>query len=75
MGIPHLTASLSPFAERCTLDGSQIVIDGPALAFHITNLCQVALRTSSPFSQPTYAMLGDTAVAWLDHLEAHSISV
>ncbi len=75
MGIPRLTSYLRPYAELCQLDGSQVVIDGPALAFHIIHLCRLALGTDGPSSEPTYALLGQTAVDWLDLLQAHGIMV
>ena len=75
MGIPHLTTTLQPFARREALNGKTVVIDGPAFAYHIIYLCELASRPIGPLTQPSPALLGETALAWLDMLERHKISV
>ncbi|TQN72655.1 hypothetical protein CSHISOI_02828 [Colletotrichum shisoi] len=39
MGIPHLLNHLSPYGVLGPLDSDRVVIDGPALAYHIYHLC------------------------------------
>ena len=75
MGIPHLITTLQPFAERGKLDGKKVVIDGPGFAYHIIHLCERAARPVMPLTQPSSALLGQTALAWLAKLETHSIRV
>jgi 3-dehydroquinate dehydratase len=61
MGIPRLLTTLEPYAAQGSLDDASIVVDGPALAYHILNICR-----RNGFNQPSYDVLGQTAVAWLD---------
>ncbi|KAK7417045.1 hypothetical protein QQX98_004806 [Neonectria punicea] len=63
MGIPHLISTLEPFAVHGPLDDKAVVIDGPALAYHILYICN-----RNGVVLPSYQLLGDTAVAWLDEL-------
>ncbi|KAK4236375.1 XPG domain containing-domain-containing protein [Achaetomium macrosporum] len=75
MGIPQLKRHLEPYAERSFIEPGNVVLDGPALAYHILNLCSRTTRKSSPFEQPSYQLLGKTAVAWLDRIQACGLSV
>jgi len=75
MGIPHLTRTLAPYADWAVLDNSQIVVDGPGLAYHVIHLCTRHYRSSNPFNQPPYDALARTAIAWLDNLQSRNISV
>ncbi|GKT59488.1 DNA replication initiation factor CDC45 [Colletotrichum tofieldiae] len=70
MGIPHLLNHLSPYGVLGPIDGDRVVIDGPALAYHIYHLC-----TRSTSGLPSYGLLGRTALAWLDKLTSHDISI
>ncbi|EFQ30613.1 hypothetical protein CGRA01v4_12627 [Colletotrichum graminicola] len=70
MGIPHLLKHLSPYGVLGPIDGDRVVIDGPALAYHIYHLC-----TRSTSGVPSYDLLGRTALAWLDKLTDHDISI
>ncbi|KAK1989292.1 XPG domain containing-domain-containing protein [Colletotrichum cereale] len=70
MGIPHLLNHLSPYGVSGPIDGDRVVIDGPALAYHIYHLC-----TRSSSGLPSYDLLGKTALAWLDKLTDHDISI
>ncbi|KAI7764769.1 hypothetical protein LZL87_003974 [Fusarium oxysporum] len=63
MGIPRLIPTLEPYVVHGSLNDEHIVIDGPALAYHILYICN---RHGIP--QPSYKLLGETAVAWLDEL-------
>lgn len=63
MGIPHLITTLEPLAVRGSLENEDIVIDGPALAFHILSICR-----RNRIAQPDYELLGRTAVLWLGEL-------
>lgn len=69
MGIPHLISTLEPYAAHEVLqDGDRIVIDGPALAYHILYICNRGGQV-----QPSYETLGKTALAWLDELTNRGI--
>ncbi|KAM5386732.1 hypothetical protein ACJZ2D_000025 [Fusarium nematophilum] len=70
MGIPHLISTLEPFAVHGVLDGNHVVIDGPALAYHILYICN-----RHGVTQPSYQLLGDTTIAWLDELVRRCVSV
>ena len=68
MGIPRLISTLEPYAVHQVLDNKSVVIDGPALAYHILYICN---RHGIP--QPSYKILGKTAVAWLDELTQRNV--
>ncbi|KAF7542773.1 hypothetical protein G7Z17_g11288 [Cylindrodendrum hubeiense] len=70
MGIPHLISTLEPFAVHGLLENESVVIDGPALAYHILYICN-----RNGVVLPSYQLLGDTAVAWLDELTSRGVSV
>ena len=70
MGIPHLTSTLEPYAVHGVLDNDRVVIDGPALAYHILHICN-----RHGIVQPSYQLLGDTTIAWLDELVSRGVSV
>ncbi|KAI8283463.1 hypothetical protein K4K60_002714 [Colletotrichum sp. SAR11_57] len=70
MGIPHLIHHLAPYGVLAPVDGDRVVIDGPALAYHIYHLC-----TRSSTGLPSYQLLSDTTIAWLDKLTSHNISI
>lgn len=73
MGIPRLRQLLEPYAEEVDLKGRDIVIDGPALVYHILSLCQ--RHATSLFDLPSYNLLGQTAVRWLDELSKSGANV
>jgi len=75
MGIPHLKRHLEPYAQRGAIAPCDVVVDGPAFAYHILNLCQRKTLRSSPFELPSYEVLGRTAIAWLDRIEEGGLSV
>lgn len=68
MGIPRLRQLLEPYTKRIELEDQRVVIDGPGLAYHIFSLCQARAPSGSLFDQPSYTLLGETAVTWLDDL-------
>lgn len=70
MGIPHLISTLEPYAAHGVLDDDRVVIDGPALAYHILYICN-----RHGITQPSYQLLGDTTITWLDALASHGVSV
>ncbi|KAH7163616.1 XPG domain containing-domain-containing protein [Dactylonectria estremocensis] len=70
MGIPHLITTLEPFAVHDHLENQSLVIDGPALAYHILYICN-----RNGVVLPSYQLLGDTAVAWLDELTGRGMSI
>lgn len=75
MGIPGLKRHLQPFAVSVDLENRRVIIDGPALAYHILYLCLAKASRSSPFELPPYSLLGETVVAWLDQLQRCGVSV
>ncbi|EGS21374.1 uncharacterized protein CTHT_0032290 [Thermochaetoides thermophila DSM 1495] len=75
MGIPQLKKHLEPHAERKVIEPCKAVVDGPSLAYHILGLCCRQTRRTSPFEQPTYDLLGRTAISWLNAIEECGISV
>ncbi|KAK3306679.1 XPG domain containing-domain-containing protein [Chaetomium strumarium] len=75
MGIPQFKRHLEPYAERALIEPCNVVLDGPALAYHILNLCSRTRRKGSPLEQPSYQLLGKTAVAWLHRIQACGLSV
>jgi hypothetical protein len=70
MGIPNLLSTLEPFAQPSQLDNRHVAIDGPALAYHILHKC-----TANGFLEPSYELLGRSAIAWLDTLARHNVIV
>ncbi|KAK0735838.1 XPG domain containing-domain-containing protein [Apiosordaria backusii] len=75
MGIPHLKRNLEPYAERGPIEPCNVVVDGPALAYHVLNLASRTTIKTSPFEQPPYELLGRTAIAWLDNMEECGLTV
>ncbi|CCT73482.1 uncharacterized protein FFB20_13745 [Fusarium fujikuroi] len=70
MGIPRLIPTLEPYVVHGGLNNEHVVIDGPALAYHILYICN---RQGIP--QPSYKLLGETTVAWLDELTRRGVGV
>ncbi|KAL5605465.1 hypothetical protein FOVSG1_005612 [Fusarium oxysporum f. sp. vasinfectum] len=70
MGIPRLIPTLEPYVVHGLLNNEHVVIDGPALAYHILYICN---RHGIP--QPSYKLLGETAVAWLDELTRRGVGI
>ncbi|OCK73667.1 hypothetical protein K432DRAFT_312287 [Lepidopterella palustris CBS 459.81] len=74
MGIPRLTSSLEPFAERIQFSSNDsgapksAVIDGPGLAFHICNQ-SLGYRTDLARASPSYAELSSRVVQWVRQLQ------
>ncbi|KAK0714989.1 XPG domain containing-domain-containing protein [Lasiosphaeris hirsuta] len=75
MGIPHLRRLIEPYGERKPIRPSYVTIDGPALAYHILKVCSRKTLKTSPFEQPSYKLLGETAIAWLDQIGAYGLYV
>lgn len=75
MGIPHLRKHLEPYAQRGAIQPSNLVIDGPALAYHILNLCRIKTIKNSPFEQPTYELLSRTTLEWLDRIRVCGLTM
>jgi hypothetical protein len=73
MGIPRLRQLLEPYAEEVDLKGRDIVIDGPGLAYHV--LYDNRKPATSLFSLPTYSVLGEAAIRWLDELTKSGANV
>ncbi|CAF3513846.1 unnamed protein product [Fusarium graminearum] len=70
MGIPRLISTLEPYVVHGILDNESIVIDGPALAYHVLYICN---RHGIP--QPSYNVLGETTIAWLDALVERGVNI
>ncbi len=79
MGVPRLLTTLSPFGDEKPIDGARVIIDGPALAYHVANLCManplMAAQRNHPLDVPTYDQLATVAVAWLDALRAQNVEM
>ncbi|SPQ23661.1 daea0fe1-be1e-4288-aa7d-a1c1cdc0f56d [Thermothielavioides terrestris] len=75
MGIPQFKRHLEPYTQRAAIEPGDVVLDGPALAYHVLALCSRATRKTSPFEQPSYELLGKVAVAWLEKIQACGLSV
>lgn len=76
MGIRGLAACLRHYATYGLLDGSSVVIDGPSMAYFVFN----RWREKSPgvhsvLDLPSYTVLGDLAISWLDELRNHNVSI
>ncbi|EGR52107.1 uncharacterized protein TRIREDRAFT_55052 [Trichoderma reesei QM6a] len=70
MGIPHLITTLESYASHEILQHQDVVIDGPALAYHVLHLC----RTQGA-SQPSYSLLSQVVIEWLDRLEDQQVTI
>ncbi|KAG8428129.1 hypothetical protein J3459_006027 [Metarhizium acridum] len=70
MGISHLYTTLRPLATWAALENEAVVIDGPALAYHILHICR-----ASGIQQPSYALLNRVTVSWLDSLCRHNVLI
>lgn len=77
MGIPHLITHLRPFASTKDLEGQSVVIDGPGLAYHVWHICLASNpRARNPFeAAPSYKVIGDTVLQWLDELRNSNVSM
>ncbi|EFX04368.1 DNA replication initiation factor cdc45 [Grosmannia clavigera kw1407] len=79
MGVPKLLATLTPYGDRRPLEAEQVVIDGPALAYHAASLCQAvpqpAAALSHTFDQATSSQLGQAALVWLDELRGRGNTI
>ena len=76
MGVPHLKRHLQPYAVTGSIINSRdVIVDGPALAYHVLHLCSRRDSGNGPLEQPSYALLGRTTVAWLDKLTACGCSM
>ncbi|KAM7216009.1 XPG domain containing domain containing protein [Rhypophila decipiens] len=74
MGIPRLKRILEPHAERTKVSQSEIVIDGPSLAYYIYYFLKGNLN-NSPFDQPSNELLGQTALEWLNRIQSCGLTV
>lgn len=70
MGIPQLITTLEPYAINELLQDYAVVIDGPALAYHIFHACR-----SNGVNHPSCRLLGESVVAWLDQLTSTTVAV
>lgn len=74
MGISGLIRVLKTVASRSELRG-RVVIDGPAFAYHILHLARVEVDASTALEEPTYSILGSTALRWLENLESYGVDM
>ncbi|KAH7327830.1 XPG domain containing-domain-containing protein [Stachybotrys elegans] len=70
MGIPNLIATLEPYAVHSLLRDERVVVDGPALAYHVLHICR-----ANGIQQPSNRLLGSTVIAWLTVLVEHHVSI
>jgi len=79
MGIPHLITSLESFAESQSLAGQDVIIDGPAFAYHVyhSSMCMGAKAgVRGAFEVvPSYHEISTVAIEWLRALERHGASM
>ncbi len=77
MGVAHLTTHLRPYGVVNDLAGQDVVIDGPGLTYHAYHIC----CTSQPYARnpfeaiPSYHLIGETVINWLDELRRHGVVV
>jgi hypothetical protein len=72
MGIRNLRQRLEPYGEQADLEGRSFVIDGSSLAWHTCRLVQAKMRNKkNPWELPSYRLLGETTLQWLDELRAN----
>lgn len=70
MGFPGLISRLYPYSQEDNLK-TDIIIDGPAFAYHVYELSERdAIPSCSPLDRMSYNGLGEKAIAWLDKLES-----
>ncbi|KAL7906672.1 XPG domain-containing domain-containing protein [Trichoderma velutinum] len=70
MGIPHLITTLENYASHEILQHQVVVIDGPALAYHVLHLCRF-----QGANQPSYSLLSRLVIEWLDRLEDQQVTI
>lgn len=77
MGIPRLINRLEPYAELEALTGQDVVIDGPAFAYHVYYLCMKSKTGARGAFQaiPSYGDISRVAIEWLETLEGHGVSM
>ena len=77
MGITRLTWLLRQYAEPKSLEAQEVVIDGPALCYHIYYLCLSTRKTARNSLEAgiSYRELGLVTIAWLDQLRASRVKV
>ncbi|KAL7927335.1 XPG domain-containing domain-containing protein [Trichoderma austrokoningii] len=70
MGIPHLITTLERYASDRILQKQTVVIDGPALAYHVLHICRI-----QGASQPSYSLLSRVVIDWLDRLRDQQVII
>jgi hypothetical protein len=88
MGIPKLASRLHSYASTVVFEQSggggdlethqRAVIDGPALAYHIYNLCRSSKEhgvRNALQALPTYKELGIAAIRWLETIEEYNFDM
>ena len=70
MGVPRLRHHLQPYADRVTLGAGRAVVDGPAMAYHIHNLC-----STKTAKVPSCEALGQVCLRWLDEVTSHGLTM
>lgn len=70
MGIPHLITTLHTYATHHQLSDESLVIDGPALAYHIHHICR-----KNGVAHASYGRLGAVAIEWLEELVRKGVAM
>ena len=70
MGIARLASTLEPYAKHVVLQDEKAVVDGPALAYHLLYKCR-----ANDVVQPSYQLLGECVISWLDEMSSHNIDM
>ncbi|KAH6635523.1 XPG domain containing-domain-containing protein [Chaetomium sp. MPI-SDFR-AT-0129] len=75
MGVFKLRKFLEPYSETFTLESGSAILDGPSFAYHIFYLCSRTVLQTTPFEQPSYELLGRTAISWLTAIRSHGYPI
>lgn len=75
MGVFKLRKFLEPYSETFALESGSAILDGPSFAYHIFYLCSRTVLQTTPFEQPSYELLGRTAISWLTAIRSHGYSM
>ena len=70
MGIPHLITFLRPYAVLQSIEGLDVVVDGPGLCYHLHHKClsrRAAARNPLEAAH-SYGELRGVAIEWLNGL-------
>ncbi|RCI09000.1 hypothetical protein L249_4946 [Ophiocordyceps polyrhachis-furcata BCC 54312] len=70
MGIRNLTKNIQPLGQHYALQDETVVIDGPALAFHILHLCRINCA-----AEPSDRLIAQSTLKWLNELAHERVTI